>query len=284
MTESAPQLTSIRKHPKVVDYFHHLPFLDPLTHRDSLGDLIVSWYEKGDVIIFDKPWLKLDLEFLRSLPVLETAEMYLKKAKPKALLLPLNAESFPEHILGKMFPGDLEKAHRYQEQILTVTEQICRFVDYTFPGYKIIDRDRYSWRFAMTENEGLHWDSYGLEPDDSSSVRVFVNLDDQPRVWEVSHKVETVIEAYKVKKNLRRHKDMHPNLLNAQLNLDLPLKKLPRHRVEFAPLSMWLVNSQIVGHEIVYGRKMLAYTFRVDPSTLRNPENDFVKRVRRAMI
>jgi hypothetical protein len=95
--------------------------------------------------------------------------------------------------------------------------------------------------------------------------------------------VDDIIKLYRTKKNLDRFAHLHPNQINDQLNKAIPVKKQHQHRVEFAPLSMWLVHSQIVGHEIIYGRKMAAYTIRVEPSSLRKPKDDFVNRVRRAL-
>ena len=99
---------------------------------------------------------------------------------------------------------------------------------------------------------------------------------------ETTHKVDTFIDKYGEQIGLRSFVGTHPNILNAKINNLLP-KDLPYHEIKFAPGATWLVNSQTVGHEIFYGNKMLAYTYKVDPTTLRNPEGDFLTRSRRAM-
>lgn len=277
--------TKITRHPDVRDYFR---FVDApaATHRDHLGspDDVVDAYEDGRVVLFESFKPDVDLRWIRSLDFPPTDHHGAKKAKPKAVLVPLEKSTYVKHVLSHFFPGDLKSARRYQEEYRRLTAQVRQFVRYTFPGYKVTDDTGNTWRFTPTENEDLHYDSYGYTESEDHAVRLFLNLDDRPRVWNVSHRAQDFIADRGIDLKLKALSQLHPNLFNGALNAKvLPQAQLPCHRVEFAPGALWLVNSQVVAHQVVYGRKMAAHTYNVDPASMRDPRLAFPRVVRDAL-
>lgn len=244
--------------------------------------VMLHHYEYNDVIVFKTAGLALtedDWALINAINPPPSDDNWIKKAKLKALLAP-HLPNKP-HVLRTLGVGEA-KVGRVQELIRRVNAQLRAYVESWFPDYKILDDQSITWRFTPTESEAMHYDSYGVTANDYHNVRIFINLDDKPRLWGVGNPVDVTI---------KQHRDLcvpfendHPNLFNAGLNKDLPWDQIPRHFVAFAPGNMWLVNSQTVAHEIIYGRKMIAATFACDPATMWKPEQSFVNVVKRALV
>lgn len=233
-------------------------------------------YENGDVIVADSldlPMQPEDWDFIKAIDLPPTLMLAVQKAREYDLMLPVTAAGFPKHVLSYYFPGDLKKAVRFQQIMERVNKRVRRHVTDLFPCYDIV-QEHITWRFTRTENEAIHFDSYAGNANDYHNVRIFVNLDDKPRLWGVSHKVPAMIEKYPHLASL--HDGEHPNLFNNVINKNVPWHEVPRHFVAFAPGNAWLVNSQLVSHEIIFGRKLLACVFSVDPKSMRREEDGFV--------
>jgi hypothetical protein len=254
------------------------PMVCDATHLPP--EAMTTAYEAGKVLLFakgiDLGLTDNDFRFINEIDPPEPDRKGAKKAKLRALLAEI-PDDYKQHILGAIVRSP-KQARRLQELVVSVTEKMQAYVQTWFPGYRIVNADGATWRFTRTEAESMHYDSYGTATDELHHVRLFVNLDNQPRLWGVSYPVSDILSQYC--EQLRPAFNMHPNLLNAQLNKLLPWDELPRHYVAFPPGSAWLVNSQIVAHEIIYGRKMVAYTFDIDPTSMQNPERNFVNVVR----
>lgn len=236
--------------------------------------------EDGNLVVCDDFVLDCDYEFLHSLTFPATESHAVKKAKGRHLLVPLEAARYHEHVLFNLFPGDIETAGRYQQQIIKVTEQMDAIFRSMYPDAVIVDPNVWTWRFTRTENEELHWDVYGQTNLEAVRVRMFVNIDDQPRIWHVTHKSTTAMRMFK---NVW-DPSMHPNEINRALTSRAPVATLPCHRIEFAPGAFWMGDSQLIGHQIVYGNKLLAYTYLLDHTKGVNLDKTFNERARRAAL
>ncbi len=182
-------------------------------------------------------------------------------------------------MLSRLTPS-IGDAKQLQKLMVRVTQQVRTYVRTWFPMYEVVDDQSITWRLTQTESEPMHYDSYGVDPNDHHNVRVFINLDTKPRVWGLSRKVQDMIKIYS--ELMLPEKNQHPNLFTAALTKKLPWDKIPRTFVSFAPLNMWLVNSQVVAHEIIYGRRMLAATIACKPSSMVHKDLHFVDVVRNA--
>jgi hypothetical protein len=56
----------------------------------------------------------------------------------------------------------------------------------------------------------------------------------------------------------------------------------PRHRVAFDPGEVWLGESRLISHQIVYGDSAAVYMWFVKAATMGNPDNRFNLRVEEA--
>jgi hypothetical protein len=230
------------------------------------------YYEEGECHVHTEAGLEMDDKdwgLVHSINLPKNADNSVKKATVAGLLGKNGTAGF--------FPGEPKKAAHLQEIIRRVDAQLLKTVQATFPRYKILGNNN-TWRLTQTDPEGMHFDSYGDATDDNHLVRLFVNLDDKPRLWGVGPRVWDVLRKYP--DLFRPHRDRHPNQLNKNVNALLPWREVVKHFVAFAPRNLWLVNSQVVAHEIVWGRKMIACSFYVDPATMYRPEMNFATKVR----
>lgn len=247
---------------------------------DLDGDALVERYEAGDVVVVEDFAAKLDLPFLRSLPVWIDGDKRIKKAKLKDIQAPLTAANFRSHFLAQLFPRDFGTAARFRDNAARFTDQMQALALQLFPHYRFTGVESHSWRLVESYAEELHVDSYNGSDDEQARVRLFFNYDDAPRIWHVSLSAPELLRSGWDQFDLKSRADDHPNELNAAINARIPWHEAPRHTLFFAPGTLWLADTQLVSHEIVWGRRGAAYTYGVDPASLRDPASSFQARMR----
>ena len=90
---------------------------------------------------------------------------------------------------------------------------------------KYVRDDQFNLRFDAKEKpRRMHMDNYDQEP-----MRIFLNLDNEPRVWRISCPC-TYCDACKQKQNC--------------------------HEIEFGSGALWVVNTKRVNHQLVYGKRL----------------------------
>ncbi len=260
------------RHPKVatriIRYEFPLETMIPPTTVDS--------YERGTLICAPTITLPLspdDWNFLNEINSPSSDLNVFKKAKTANLLKPIDKTAFDRHVLSYIFRGDIAKARRMQEMITTVNKTIRKHIRVLFSNYIFVGED-ITWRLTPNEGEGIHYDFYGNEDDAHHHVRLFINIDNKPRLWGVSHDIATVIGMFP--ERVRAQGDVHPNRLTESLTKSLPWDEIDRHFVAFAPGNAWMVDSRKVAHEIIFGRKMIACSFLIDPKSMNDPSKSFV--------
>ncbi len=249
----------------------------------ACGNVMPTNYENGHLLVCDGvelPFDEREWELIRSVDLPPSKDNFLQKAREQDLMLPIVPAKFNKHLLNYFFPGDHFKAALFQATMAKTNAYLRGVVGDLFPEYKVV-KDYITWRFTRTENENMHFDSYGGNDNDLHNLRLFINIDDKPRLWGVSYPVDDFIKMHA--SVVKGFKPAHPNTLNDALTHRTPLATAPRHFIAFPPGSAWLVNSQVVSHEIVFGRKVIACVFQVDPKTMLDPTKGFVPRVERAL-
>ena len=253
----------------------------PLAARERGVDLREE-YEDNKAILFEDAGLGITAEdwaFLDNINLPKINDNTYKKAKITQLVAPIT--DYSKHVLSGLFKNDRTTAERYRALVIAVTARVRKHVEGLFPGYRITDDSSITWRITLTDNEEIHYDSYGTSTSESHHVRVFVNLDSKPRLWGIGPVVDGTIKTYA--ERLAKHPVAHPNLFNATLNSVLPWHKIPRHYAAFVRNNMWMVNSQSVAHEAIFGRKLLACTYMCDPASIKDQSKSFQNLVRRTL-
>lgn len=258
-------ITLIIKNRSVKDYFVRYTQFKDIRYQ----------YEKGRIIIFDnidffdkyKAFLEKEVRSIVS------KEMRIKKAKGADLL---NSLYGSDHILANFTNKQKELQNIIRQAYIYVKEFI---VPTLFPGYRIAG-DNWTWRLTKTGNEVMHLDSYAGQNNNLHNVRIFINIDNEPRIWNVSYDLD---ELYKRFNYLFKDvsKNAHPNEANDILNKRISWKDLPYHQIFFAPYTMWCCNSQLISHQVVKGSKLAAYTFKIDPSTMYDENYNFINQAKR---
>lgn len=189
-------------------------------------------------------WPTLSLTHIVALSRLPIHEVPLwKKLKSRDALEPISKIS--KHSLS-VWTGDLQEALVIQKMLTQTENEIRALVRLWFPK-AVLSVEMHSWRYMVTENEPLHFDVYA-ERVKSPVIRVFINLDTIPRIWDIGPTDDGSDSFYDPVYKAR-------------------ILKKPTKRIEFAPGSAWLVDSRRVAHAIIYGRRAAMFSFetRLDP-------------------
>jgi hypothetical protein len=262
------------KNPNLSDYF---------VERDdvALGNVLVPItedYEAGKVVIFPKLKLDIDFEFWANLPT--DAYPGLKKLTSLAFAPGAGEDVLLErNLVNAKAPPEVEKAVRNQiralyDQIVPTYEAI--FGDYSFKRRQAV------WRLNSTYNENLHVDTY-LEEYEDHFARLFINLDNQPRIWQTSFTIEEMFEKF----NDRIDRRIFDTGTRAEIWIALNkvvfggLSRMwwdcqPRHVAYFSPGDVWAVDSRQVAHQIFYGRRAVSVDFFVDTTSMKNPKKQYL--------
>jgi hypothetical protein len=244
----------------------------PKKHKVISGyeSSIAEDFENEKILVAPEFQLPIDYEFLSQLTPKNIKSRKTKKGKVRAFL-DHNLDD-QEHIIWN-FVDDLDSAHYFQTQIHNAQKFIYDYVNTVFPTYKL-GGDGTTWRFLPTRDENMHFDIYGHPK--TFHIRIFVNLDKEPRIWRSSYNLseafDVAVKNYGLEPLQRcgNHK-----VVNKWLNKNLfgkgdAEKKFPYNEYHFPYGCMWMAYSQNVSHQIVYGNKMIAFTFGISSDGMIN--------------
>ncbi len=274
----------VRRSPQVEDYLVRMDWRDAESDLAGWCDELAASYEAGKVVLLANAPLRIDYELLNrvTLPV----GRRFKKTKDRFFLYPRLHQRGVPALFWRAFGGDLGLYLAFRREVRSVSEQIRAFAQKAFPGYRFLGDD-VSWRFSATGPEDLHIDSFGSN-EDMHYLRIFVNVDEQPRLWNVSHRLDELGERYYESAELGALRDASGNEFCHAVNLAAfggaegpGLDGHPRHEVEFEQGDVWLCDSRIVSHQIVSGRRLVVTHFEVAPDSMRDPEQRVDARVTR---
>ena len=172
-----------------------------------------------------------------------------------------------------------------EERVKQIDSKVFSLMDKM--GYKIVSHVKV-FRNTLTENEDLHFDIFNPPPKNTGLIRVFINLDDDYRVWRNSlniyeytelnlEAIKKLVQKQNIKIHLRKHEGEYKrfnHFLSTEV-LDSPMGEncdsvfegeiaLPKIETKFAPGCAWVCDSIQSSHQIYYGKRCLNYDFRVD--------------------
>lgn len=259
-------------------------FLVPMDWRDSRSDpegfyrTLVDHFEGGDVIILQHHPLSLDYEVLNRVSF-PKGRRY-QKLSDRFLLYPKLYRSEVAATMREAFAGDPLLYFRVRREVARIHSKFNRFVRSLFPGYRFLDqKQNISWRFTPTGPEGMHLDHFG-SGEDYQYVRLFLNVDREPRVWRVGQRLDDLAERYYESGDLGRLRNDGGNEFCRAMNgLAFGSKQFDYHEVRFHQGDMWLADSRIVSHQIFRGNRLLATHMAADPQSMRDPSRRLECRV-----
>lgn len=231
---------------------------------DSDYKLLRHHYSNGDIILIDNFKFDIDYSLFDFQSLKATTDKNVKKPKTQQALLNLKNK------------GEAA-VMRIKDAMGVCKTRIQGLFEKMFPEVTSLG-DLSTWRFTHTNTEDYHLDIYD---DKDVTFRAFYNLSTTPRVWGFGHGLKDCLVALDIKKeDLRSYKKegaLSP-LLNRKISLWLDTQE--RHTAEFGQHSLWMCDSLKVGHQVVSGDKMVAFSFRAptadfgsDPVVYRNSVN-----------
>lgn len=271
-------MATIFKNPKLGDDFVEVPEVRADSPPDSIRP-ITAPYEDGKIISFPNLKWDIDFDFWAKLPT----DHYpgLKKLSSTAKGPGLEEDRKLDQGLERAgLPPAMEAELRREiqavyRQVLPVYERI--FGDYAFTRRQVV------WRLNTIRNENMHVDTYNeLFPD--HFARLFINLDNQPRIWQTSYSIDEIAALARP--------EASPEILakgtSGEVFIELNRVAFggktkiwwdgrPRHVAYFDPGDVWAVDSRQRAHQIFYGRRAVSFDFFVDPASMKRPDRQYLR-------
>jgi len=281
----------INRHPQIEDYFVELSLAE-IERRGGVADI----FEVGKLILIQDYRLDFDFEALGKLEKSADAisDPDLRK-KIKKLTSPYFFEGKPpverdgrllfsdpvrQAIFDVMCRGDKDLFERSAAALKSAHEEVLRIFGICFPDYEPF-RLIPSVRLTQTLFENLHWDNHSID-DDFHQARIFANLDSRPRIWNVSHRLPDWVRQNYDEHDLGRFADQDPNRLIDYITGSVLggtrntwMDRQPRHQVAFDPGEVWLGESRLISHQILYGDSAMVYMWFMKAASMANPDNRF---------
>ena len=272
----------IYKHPRLTDYFDATSDAALGTPPGAIAPIVAS-YEAPRALLFPKLKLDIDFDFWAGLPTSDCPRL-----KKLSLVAPDERGDTGDELRRKLaragVPTQLEAGLR--RHIGQIYRQVLPIYHALFRGYRFTSR-RAVWRLATIRNENMHVDTY-REPQPDHFARMFINLDNQPRIWHASWTAHEVAERFGPAAFGEAVPGEDDNARWSRLNATafggrsaIWWDDQPRHVLYFEPGDVWVVDSRQIAHQIFYGRRAVSIDFFVDPATMLSPDRHYLAMSRR---
>jgi 3-deoxy-D-manno-oct-2-ulosonic acid (Kdo) hydroxylase len=258
--------------------------------------------ERGEILLFSDPPFKLAAEDRDFLLAQQWAELRMHK----------NVSYRPGEDILRGVSGDSATVERLQAILRSYSSEVIGFLkQFLAPYAKTWTIDFSSFRPFEEERRGLplhkrndllHVDAFPSRPTRGGRIlRVFTNLNPaKPRVWHTTEKFEVLARRYAEDAGLlriaedswvsrtvqdwgdklgfrgmgRTPYDMFMLGFHDYLKENAAFQKdCPKVRLEFPPLSTWLVFTDGVAHAAMSGQYALEQTFLISPKALVAPQH-----------
>jgi hypothetical protein len=265
--------------PQLPNYFISAPEVTSATTARSY----VPEFEAAKVVIFPNLKADIDHEFWAALdtnkyPALRKFGGSLQD--DDRVTVKLHRESLTERGLDAPLVQTLcQQFEAIYGALLPAYRSIFR--EYSFEKRKVV------WRLNTLMNENMHLDVYSEERDEHFA-RMFINLDNQPRIWQTSWTIDDLVRKLKGKIPPSALREKSRGELWKDLSFSLfgasPQEwwdDQPRHVAYFAPGDIWIVDSRQVSHQIFYGRRALSIDFSVKKESMKDASRHYLSFVDR---
>ena len=270
-------MAKIVRNPNVAD---RIKIIDYKAYANAAAELsaeLTDWYENGHLLILRNYKFEAGCRTFNKL-------LFPNKKYAAKTILHVNEEVHGEpprkrewEEMGKLLePTDVD-IDEFRSAVGAANAELIRLADELFPYY------RYEKRYCvynLTEMlaHNMHFDS-PQHAGEFSQLRIFVNLDDFPRIWRVGDTIEQVAGDCYETASLQETIGEHPRQFTRNTTIaafgdryQSGAHNRPMHSVAFQPGEVWFLNPNMVAHEVVYGRRLLDGVFLFDASHLRNPD------------
>jgi hypothetical protein len=271
-------MTQVYLHPDIADYFVEYDFAEIVRSPadGSPSDLrrrVMEDYVAEKCILLRNVRMDYDIDFVRGVRFPPT---WVYKKFPSKVVerpKPLAKDPVKQDLCRDLFAGDEGRYHKFEGEVHAVNSGIRRVLDELLRHHRI-DATDIIWRHTETRVENLHFD-IDQGSADFESVRLYLNMDDIPRIWHTSYQLSRIIPAYFEELELGALKDQPLERLLQVLSLRLfgnwssrGREQFPRHMVLFEPGDVWICDGRTVPHQVIYGRRVASSFYRLDKRRL----------------
>lgn len=258
----------------VADRFVRLDWRERAADPAIFDNGLLRHYEAGDIILLDHHPFRIDFDVLNRVSFPEGRAH--QKLTDRFLVYPKLHRREIRRLFHSVFGFDVMLYRRFRSEVKRLSHEVRSFARSIAPSYRFL-KQGVSWRFTRTGPEGLHVD-YFRRTEDLHYLRVFINVDRQPRIWTVGPRLQDLIARYADAAGLREVAGGPSNQVCARLNKRVfdqinvqPRSAMDRHVVRFAPGDVWLCETRLNSHEIYSGHRLVATDFYVDPASMLDP-------------
>lgn len=258
----------IERAPELPDYFLVLERRETFgDYARGYADAIAAHYENRGVVVVPHMPIRFDLDFFQEIafpPQLKKVGTVNGLERPVVSRKDRKLSIDTAHPLVALF-GNMSMAAYAQAQIASFNGQLRTALALLFPHYRSLKEGNITWRLTETIEEGLHLDVFDggkpLPPGAKSGhrVKVFINIDREPRRWRTSRDLPGLLGTGRGVLPDELPDDI--NVVNDVIDKLGVLEGQPCHNVAYPTMSAVIVNAEVVAHEVVYGRRMVAAEF-----------------------
>jgi hypothetical protein len=271
-------LPIVFKHPDLSDPFAKMSVVRADSPPGTIPSIIKP-YEAGRVLYFPNLRFDIDHDFWAALPCDSFRRLKKLSSCPAA----------DDYAKDPLLDRRLEQAQAPQALVRRLKKEIRRFYAEALPVYEALfagygfTRRQVVWRLNTIRNENLHVDTYVDDLPDHFA-RLFINLDNQPRIWMISYAIDEMFDRFGSQIPLEILRSGTPGQIRNAVNeaafggkSTIWWDGQPRHVAYFDPGEVWAVDSRQVAHQIFYGRRAVSIDFFVDPASMNKPKRHYLK-------
>src|SRR5262245_37881957 len=270
-------MTQVYVHPLVADYFVERACDGSPESRQN----IVSDYAHEQLILLRNVRIDADLAAIRSAAFPQTDEYRAvsasvlewtsDSASPEQLDSTSASSNDPASRVGQklyneVFAQDWQRFSAFQGAFNAVNIMLRRIVEDMFDGFQFAEKSVF-WNFKQTLVENLHF-AEEKSCDTTEVIWAYINLDDAPCIWYVTHQLSTLFLRYYDELALSQFSSRPADALNAELTQRLfggwdmrGREQYPRHMILFEPLDVWLCDGRRVPHQVAFSRRVVSARF-----------------------
>ena len=162
-----------------------------------------------------------------------------------------------------------------QHQIRACNDQVREALRVLFPRYYLLFCGNITWRMTDTPKYIMHIDHF--HQGDSTveqlshihKIKIFINIDVEPRQWHTSLTLPEILVRYQ--RQLSTSLPVDRNLIAWRCaDRDL-LKEAPGHALAYPTLSAVIVNADVVSHQVLSGKRVIAGEFFCEQRDMLDP-------------
>lgn len=217
-------------------------------------------YERGDLVILSDVRIEADFDGIATIEPSRGNNVRKQKFVFKKSVngQPESRTAVWERFFGERLRTDPDGCRRMGAEIKTVNATVDALVHRIFSNHGFSTK-LIVWKFLEIAGENLHIDNLP-NLNETTQVRMFVNVGNTPRRWSVGRHWQHYAEQYFTLASLDKLTGdafaFNGKLNHSAFGPSWSTSEEPRHLVEFDPGEVWLINSALVAHQVRGGNRL----------------------------